>query len=154
MHTAEHKLKMLLGTALLLWASVQPVLSQQRNSPVDAPFVLEHTYWIKPGESSRFMALFNENKLPLLQEEMAEGRILWMRISEPRLRHGQESWDLRLTIAWRNAAVAWDDKDPARFVQKHFRDPTKRLKLEQERESLILKRTDVPVQEYLIGPAK
>ncbi len=141
-------------TALLLSALAQPLFAQQRNAPTDAPFVLEHTYWLKPGETGRFMALFNENKLPLLQEEMAEGRILWMRISEPRLRHGQESWDVRLTIAWRNAAVAWDDQDPSRFVQKHFRDPAKRLKLERERESLILKRTDVPVQEHLVGPTK
>ena len=144
----------LVGTALLLSALAQPTFAQQRNAPTDAPFVLEHTYWLKPGETARFMALFKENKLPLLQEEMAEGRILWMRISEPRLRHGQESWDVRLTIAWRNAAVAWDDRDPSRFVQKHFRDPAKRLKLEQGRESLILKRTDVPVQEHLVGPAK
>lgn len=140
--------------ALLLSALVSLAFAQQRNAPTDAPFVLEHTYWLKPGETRRFMALFNENKLPLLQEEMAEGRILWMRISEPRLRHGQESWDVRLTIAWRNATVAWDDQDPSRFVQKHFRDAAKRLKLEQERESLILKRTDVPVQEHLVEPAK
>ncbi len=144
----------LVGAVFLLSALPQPGLAQQRNAPPEAPFVLEHTYWLKPGGTSRFVALFNENKLPLLQEEMAEGRILWMRISEPRLRLGQETWDVRLTIAWRNAAVAWDDQDPSRFVSKHFRDPAKRLSLEQERESLILKRTDVPVQEYLVGHAK
>lgn len=144
----------LVAVALVLSTLAQPAIAQQRNAPADAPFVLEHTYWIKPGETQRFMALFNENKLPLLQEEMAEGRILWMRVSEPRLRHGQESWDVRLTIAWRNAAVAWDDQDPSRFVKKHFRDPAKRLKLEAERESLILKRTDVPVREHLVGEAR
>ncbi|MBA3670831.1 MAG: hypothetical protein H0W68_02250 [Gemmatimonadaceae bacterium] len=144
------KASFVVTAALLLCSMAQPLVAQQRNAPVDATFVLEHTYWIKPGESGRFMALFNENKLPLLQEEMAEGRILWMRISEPRLRHGQDSWDIRLTIAWRNATVAWDDQDPSRFVQKHFPDPAKRIKLEQERESLILKRTDVPVQEHLL----
>lgn len=109
-------------------------------------------YWIKPGATQRFMALFNENKLPLLQEEVAEGRILWMRISEPRLRHGDESWDVRLTIAWRNAAVAWDDQDPSRFVAKHFRDPANRLKLEaQTAPQVHTSRTDAiqrePIQE-------
>ena len=142
--------KCLTGIALFLFV-VAPAPAQQRNAPVDAPFVLEHTYWIKPGQTTRFLALFKENKLPLLRDEMAEGRILWMRLSEPRLRHGDESWDVRLTIAWRNAAVAWDDQDPSRFVPKHFRNPSRRVELEQERESLIMKRTDVPVQEQILN---
>jgi hypothetical protein len=136
--------------AYLLLALATPIHAEQRNAPVDAPFVLEHTYWLKPGTSGRFLTLFNANKLPLLKEEMAEGRILWIRVSEPRLRHGDESWDFRLTIAWRNAAVAFDDRDPSRFVSKHFQNPESRLKEEQERESLILKRTDTPVQESVV----
>lgn len=130
-----------------------PLMAQQRNAPVDAPFVLEHTYWIKRGETSRFVKLFEQNKLPLLQDEAKEGRILWIRFSEPRLRHGAESWDFRLTIAWRSAAVAWDDKDPSRFVSRHYADPATHRELEALRESLVLKRTDVPVQERIVVSA-
>jgi hypothetical protein len=87
------------------------------------------------------------------KDEAREGRILWIRLSEPRLRHGAESWDFRLTIAWRSAAVAWDNEDPSRFVPKRYSDPARRQELEALRESLILKRTDVPVQESLVEPA-
>ena len=136
--------------SFLFLALATPIHAEQRNAPVDAPFVLEHTYWLKPGTTERFLTLFNANKLPLLKDEMAEGRILWIRVSEPRLRQGDESWNFRLTIAWRNAAVAFDDRDPSRFVSKHFQNPESRLKEEQERESLILKRTDTPVQESVV----
>jgi hypothetical protein len=127
----------------------------QRNAPVDAPFILEHSYWIKPGEVQRFIELFHKNKLPLLKREADEGRVLWIRIARPRLRSGDVSQaDVRLTIAWRSAAVAWDDVDPARFVSQLYKDPSTRLREEAEREALVLKRTDVPVQESLIvgGP--
>jgi hypothetical protein len=98
---------------------------------VDAPFVLEHSYWLQRGEADRFVALFNKNKLPLLKRELGEGRILWMRISRPRLRSNAASQpDLRLTIAWRNSVVAWDDVDPSRFVQSMFED-AKRWRAEE-----------------------
>lgn len=123
----------------------------QRNAPLDAPFIFEHSYWIKPGEVQRFIELFNKNKLPLLKREADEGRILWIRISRPRLRSGDVSQaDIRLTIAWRNAAVAWDDVDPSRFAPQLYKDLEVRVREESEREELVLKRSDVPVQESLI----
>lgn len=35
--------------AYLLLALATPIHAEQRNTPVDAPFVLEHMYWLKPG---------------------------------------------------------------------------------------------------------
>jgi hypothetical protein len=128
------------------------VSSAQRNAPTDAPFVIEHSYWIKPGKTEQFLELLRRNKLPLLQQEAAEGRILWMRITRPRLRSGDDAqWDVRLTIAWRNAAVAWDDQEPSRFAAKLYKDPEARVREEKEREDLLIKMSDVPVQEELVG---
>jgi hypothetical protein len=127
--------------------------SAQRNAALDAPFVLEHSYWLQRGETERFLTLFNKNKLPLLKRELAEGRVLWMRIARPRLSSNAGSQpELRLTIAWRNSVVAWDDVDPSRFVQSMFKDEQQWRAEEAEREKLVVSRADVPIQEQSIAP--
>ena len=123
----------------------------QRNAPSDAPFILEHSYWLQPGSTQRFLDLFNRNKLPLLKREIAERRILWMRITQPRLRSADPAQpDLKLTIAWASPNVAFDDADPSRFVSALYKDPSLRDREEAERERLVVRRADVPVQEVTI----
>ncbi len=123
----------------------------QRNAAADAPFILEHSYWLQPGTAGRFLEMFNRNKLPLLKREVAERRILWMRITQPRLRSADPAQpDLTLTVAWASPNIAFDDKDPARFIPGLFTDAEAHARAEAERENLILRRADVPVQETLI----
>jgi hypothetical protein len=144
-------MKMTVICAAALAALVPAGASAQRNAAVDAPFVLEHSYWLQRGETERFVALFDKNKLPLLKRELAEGRILWMRISRPRLSSNAATQpDVRLTIAWRNSAVAWDDVDPSRFVQSMFKNEKQWRAEEAEREGLVISRADVPIQERSI----
>ena len=93
----NHALSLILFGAISAFSVVS---TAQRNAPAEAPFIIEHSYWIKSGKTEKFIELLQRNKLPLLQREAAEGRILWMRITRPRLRSGEESqWDVRLTIA-------------------------------------------------------
>ena len=144
-------MKMNMLWAIALTTLVPAPATAQRNAPVDAPFVLEHSYWLQSGETEHFLALFNKNKLPLLKRELADGRILWMRISRPRLRSNAASQpDLRLTIAWRNSVVAWDDVDPSRFVPSLFKDEKRWQAEEAEREKLVVSRADLPIQEQSI----
>jgi hypothetical protein len=144
-------MKMTVICAAALVMLVPAAASAQRNAAVDTPFVLEHSYWLRRGETERFLVLFNKNKLPLLKGELADGRILWMRISRPRLSSNAASQpDLRLTIAWRNSVVAWDDVDPSRFVKSMFKDEKQWRAEEAEREALVISRADVPIQEQSI----
>jgi hypothetical protein len=146
-------MKMTVICAAAIAALVPAAASAQRNAAADAPFILEHSYWLQKGETQRFLALFNKNKLPLLKRELAEGRVLWMRISRPRLSSNATSQpDVRLTIAWRNSAIAWDDVDPSRFVKTMFKDDRQWRSEEAEREKLVVSRADVPVQELIIAP--
>lgn len=134
----RHTLVML---AILILA---PMLAtaQQR-----AAFVMEHTYWIKPGKSSQFIALFRKNTLPALQAEQADGRILWIRMARPRASAGNEQWDFRVTVGWRDAETAWQDKESSRPRNLDSREG-QRLTIEETlSEELVLERTDVPVQE-------
>ena len=131
-------------------ALASPVAAQ-RNAPATAPYILEHSYWLQPGETEHFMELFNRNKLPLLKREIGAQRIRWMRITRPRLRSGDPAQpDVRLTIAWASPNIAFDNEDPSRFAAANYKDLARREKEEAEREKLILRRSDMPVQEIQI----
>ena len=139
-----------IAMALFILALAAPA-SAQRNAPAGAPFILETSYWLQPGQTGRFVELLHRNKMPLLRREMAEGRILWMRTSRPRLTSADPKQpDYRLTVAWRDPVAAWDDLDPSRFIPSVVADEPRWRAEEAERERLVLSRSDVPVQETVI----
>ena len=123
-------------------------IEAQRNAPSTAPFVIEHYYKVKSGHFEEFFRLLKKNRISLLQREMDAGRIVRMSAVRPRLHSREElRWDLRLTVAWRDAATAWDDLDPARFVAELFPDKAAYDREEQLRLDLLLERWDIPVNE-------
>ena len=123
----------------------------QRDAALGAPYILEHSYWLQPGETEHFVELFNRNKLPLLKQEIREHRVLWIRVTRPRLRSGDSAQpDMRLTIAWRSPNIAFDDLAPARNAAALYKDLAQRDREEAEREKLIVRRSDMPIQEVLI----
>ena len=111
----------------------------QQDSAARAPFVVEQTYWIKPGKELRFIGLFERNRLPLLRTKINEGRVLWVRLSRPHFNAINEQWDLRVTVAWRDADSAMEPISQAKA----------QLTTEQQiMEELIVEHTDVPVREW------
>lgn len=134
-------------TALVLSLALLPLGAiAQQGQAARAPFVVERTYWIKPGKELQFADLFEKNGVPLLQAKMKEGDVLWIRLSRPQFNAGNEQWDLRVTIAWRDAGSAMERISKAR--EQAGRN-TQRLAMEQQiMEELIVDRTDVPVQEW------
>ncbi|MDI1253081.1 hypothetical protein [Thermomonas sp.] len=127
----------------LLMLVVPLVASAQQG----AAFVMEQTYWVKPGKTNQFIALFKKNKLPGLQAEKTKGRVLWIRMAQPRTSAGNEQWDFRVTVGWRDAQSAWGYEEPARPANGNGRD-AQRLSIEDTlSEELIVERTDVLVQE-------
>lgn len=134
-------------TVLVLSLALTPLgVIAQQASAAHAPFVVERTYWIKSGKELQFISLFEKNGVPLLQAKVKEGSVLWMRLAKPQFNAANEQWDLRLTIAWRDADSAMERISKARA--QLARD-TPRLAMEQQiMEELILERTDVPVQEW------
>ena len=135
---------------LFLMLMLAPLLAgaQQGSAPQGSAFVMEHTFWIKPGRTSQFIALFKKNRLPGLLAEQAKGRILWIRMAQPRTSAGNDQWDFRITLGWRDAQTAWDLEDAARSVS-NSRDGSRQTIEETLSEELIVERTDVPVQESM-----
>ena len=72
----------------------------------DAPFLVERTLWVKPGRMSQFMTLFERVDRPRLDALRKDGRVVWYRIAQPLLDKRNDEWDLRITIAWKDAATA------------------------------------------------
>lgn len=132
-------------TPLILAFALVPMSAMaQQDTAARAPFVVEQTYWIKPGKELQFIGLFEKNRAPLLRAKIKEGRILWVRLSKPRFNATNEQWDLRVTVAWRDADSAIEPVTQTKA----------QLTTEQQIiEELIVERTDVPVQEWTVSSA-
>ena len=127
---------------ILAFALVPMGAIAQQDTAARAPFVVEQTYWIKPGKELQFIGLFEKNRAPLLRAKIKEGRILWVRLSKPRFNAANEQWDLRVIIAWRDADSAIEPVTQTKA----------QLTTEQQIiEELIVERTDVPVQEWTVS---
>lgn len=134
-------------TFLILAFALTPLSTvAQEDSAAHAPFVVEQTYWIKPSKELQFIGLFEKNRLPRLRAKIKEGRALWVRLSRPRFNASNEQWDLRVTVAWRDADSALEPVAQAKA----------QMTTEQQiMDELIVERTDVPIQEWnmnAVGP--
>jgi hypothetical protein len=125
---------------LMLAFALAPLNAVAQQDPVArAPFVVEQTYWIKPGKELQFLGLFEKTQVPLLRAKIKDGRVLWVRMSKPGFNAANDQWDLRVTVAWRDPDSAMGQVPPAKA----------QLTLEQQiMEELIVEHTDVPVQEW------
>jgi hypothetical protein len=83
-------------------------------APPPTPFVVEETYWVKPGKEREFATLYARTALPRLQALEKDGRILWFRMTVPRFPDGNDEWDCRVTIGWRDvdSATSYPDLTP------------------------------------------
>lgn len=134
-------------TLLALSLALAPLGAIAQQSPsAHAPFVVERTYWIKPGKELQFISLFEKNQVQRLQARIKEGSILWMRLSRPQFNAINEQWDLRITIAWRDADSAIERISQAKELAA--KDSQRVAMVQQLMEELVVERTDVPVQEW------
>lgn len=81
--------------------------AQEAAAAMPAPVTVEGYYRIKWGSEGEFMALYQKNHLPILEEAKARGIITDLRIDVP-FTHmaGEERWDLRVTMTYRSASAA------------------------------------------------
>lgn len=128
---------------LMLTFALIPLNAVAQQPPVaHPPFVVEQTYWIKAGKELQFIGLFEKNRVPLLRAKIKEGRVLWVRFSRPAFNATNEQWDLRVTVAWRDAESAMEP-----ITQTKAQLTTEQQIIEE----LIVQRTDVPIQEWSVS---
>jgi hypothetical protein len=143
--------KVLLAAAILLYPACAAFAAHAGSGVAaesDKPFVVEYYYKAKWGHADEFIALFKKNHYPLLKKEVELGRLLKVTAVAPRYHATEEGrWDYRVTIVYKNAAVAHDDFDSAALLKQLFPDQDTYKREEQRRFEILDAHWDVPIRD-------
>src|SRR5467141_717380 len=114
----------------------------------EKPFVIEYYYKTKWGHADEFITLFRKNHYPVLKKEVELGRMLKVSAVIP-VYHTTEDgrWDYRVTIVYKNAAVAHDNFDSAALIKQMYPDQGTYKKEEQRRFEILEAHWDLPVKD-------
>ena len=112
------------------------------------PFVIEYYYKAKWGHADEFLALFKKNHYPVLKKEVELGRMLKVSMVAPRYHTTEDGrWDFRVTIVYKNAAIANDNFDSAALIKQLYPDQETYKKEEQRRFEILDAHWDLPIKD-------
>jgi len=135
----------ILGVGHYRAKAAQGAPGSEANLP---PFVIEYYYKAKWGHADEFLALFKKNHYPVLKKEMELGRILKVSMTAPRYHTTEDGrWDYRVTIVFKNAAIANDNFDSAPMLKQLYPDQETYKKEEQRRFEILDAHWDLPIKE-------
>ena len=122
--------------------------AQASTGSQDKPFVIEYYYKAKWGHADEFLTLFKKNHLPILKKEVEMGRMVRVSMVQP-VYHTTEDgrWDFRVTIVYRNAAIAHDAFDSAPLIKQLYPDQETFKKEEQHRFEILEAHWDLPIKD-------
>jgi hypothetical protein len=138
----------LLLLALIACLSLESASNAQtpKSKADDEPFVADYYYKAKWGYADEFIALFKKNHFPVLKKQIETGRILSVTAAKPRYHATEDGrWDYRVTIVFKNAAVANDSSGEEAIIKRLFPDQENYKREEQRRFEILLAHWDVPV---------
>jgi hypothetical protein len=125
-----------------------PQAAASATGATDKPFVAEYYYKVKWGYADEFITLFKKNHYPLLKKEIELGRILNVSAATPRYHATEDGrWDYRVTIVFKNAAIANDDFDTKPLLKQLFPDQETYQREEQRRFAILEAHWDLPIKE-------
>jgi hypothetical protein len=133
--------------AALLFLSLAVPIASYAQPPVEQPFVVEYYYKTKWGHADEFLKLFKKNHYPLLKKEVEMGRMLKVSVDQPRYHTTEDGrWDFRVTIVFKNAAVANESIDEEQIKKQLWPDQETYLREEQRRFEILDAHWDLPVK--------
>jgi hypothetical protein len=147
---AKRRLGGLLVTAAILFVGYTAVRAEQSVAAEgkEQPYVVEYYYKAKWGHADEFLSLFKKNHYPVLKKETELGRILKVSMIAPRLHATEDGrWDYRVTIVFKNAAIANDNFDSASLIRQLYPDQETYKKEEQRRFEILDGHWDVPIKD-------
>lgn len=111
-------------------------------------FTIENYYKVKWGFADEFITLWKTNHLPLLKKAQEKGDIVSITAEKPRLHSGEDSrWDFKVTIVFKNAALAFDENLTTPYRKLLYPDLAKLANEEQHRFELLLAHWDIVTEE-------
>lgn len=130
-----------------LSAQKKPVVDSTSAAIQEQPFVVEYYYKVKWGHADEFLTLFKKNHLPLLRREIELGRMLEVTAVTPRYHTTEDGrWDYRVTIVFKNAAVANENFDEAALAKQIYPDQETYKREEQRRFEILDAHWDLPIK--------
>jgi hypothetical protein len=145
-----------LVSATLLFVSIlmfsAALFAQAPPAPdPDKPYVMEYYYKTHWGHQEEFLDLFKKNHYPVLQTEIAAGRILSVRMDTPAYHMPeQERWDYRVTIVFKNAQAAFTPIDEHAIQLKLFPDQATFKREEQHRFEILEAHWDLAMSQIAL----
>lgn len=147
---SKHRLAgMTLVFALLCAAGLGVKAEQSAAADAkDQPYAIEYYYKAKWGHAEEFLALFKKNHYPVLKKEMELRRMLKVSMVTPRYHMTEDSrWDYRVTIVFKNAAIANDNFDSSTIIKQLYPDQEIYKKEEQRRFEILDAHWDLPIKD-------
>jgi hypothetical protein len=141
---------MTLAAVVLLCVVTKGVIAQQSAAAdgKEQPYVIEYYYKAKWGHADEFLALFKKNHYPVLKKEMELGRMLKVSMAAPRYHTTEDGrWDFRVTIVFKNAAIANDNFDSSALLKQLYPDQETYKKEEQRRFEILDAHWDLPIKD-------
>ena len=139
------------GLAALLWSTTIGAAARQGSMAAegkDQPYVVEYYYKAKWGHAEEFLTLFKKNHYPVLKKETELGRMLKVTMAAPRYHATEDGrWDFRVTIVFKNAAIANDNFDSSALIKQLFPDQETYKKEEQRRFEILDAHWDLPIKD-------
>lgn len=137
--------KILLAFGIMLLAFST---SAQKNS--NEYFTVENYYKVKWGYADEFIHLWTVNHYPLLKKAIEKGDIISVTPSKPKLHSSEDSrWDFRVTIVFKNAALAFDETLTTPYKKELYPDLDKLVKDEQHRFELLIAHWDIETENFV-----
>ena len=152
---ASHRMCLLatlaIGLGTVLCAGYTGVSARQNAMAAEAkeqPYVIEYYYKAKWGHADEFLTLFKKNHYPVLKKEMELGRMLKVTMAKPRYHASEDGrWDFRVTIVYKNAAIANDNFDSSTIIKQLYPDQETYKKEEQRRFEILDAHWDLPIKD-------
>ena len=139
------------GLVALLWSTTigaEPQQTAGGGEGKEQPYVIEYYYKAKWGNAEEFLTLFKKNHYPVLKKEMELGRMLKVSMAVPRYHTTEDGrWDYRVTIVFKNAAIANDNFDSSALIKQLYPDQATYKKEEQRRFEILDAHWDLPIKD-------
>jgi len=140
----------IVATAIFCAATIGVRAKQSSMTAVssDQPYAIEYYYKAKWGHAEEFLALFKKNHYPVLKKEIELGRMLKVSMVTPRYHMTEDSrWDYRVTIVFKNAAIANDNFYSSAIIKQLYPDQDTYKKEEQRRFEILDAHWDLPIKD-------
>jgi hypothetical protein len=154
MHRRSRYTAVILPALLLHIAGAAPArLRNHQARSAEQPFVVDYYYKARWGHAEEFISLFKKNHFPLLKKQIETGRILRVTAVRPRYHATEDGrWDYRVTIVFKNAAVALDSSGEESLIKQLFPDQATFRKEEQRRFEILIAHWDTPLVDVPLEP--